>query len=439
MRKKTLRDRSAPKRNLSAYLLYQNGMRQSFKADHPHLTFGQLSKHTSVMYAALTPEEKATWQLKAETDKERYLAEMSKYIPPPGYDARGEAINAHTGSVNNNSNNAAVNGNYTMQSINMGFDHAKNMTGRTSRRVKCRDPHAPKRNLSAYLLYQNAMRDQFKTDNPGMTFGQLSKYTSHMYRSLTAQEKAQWEVRCLQDKARYEEEMSQYIPPPGFDVQGILIDTHPPSSLSSNSSKKMKKPKDPNAPKRARGSYVFFTNYIRPIIMKENPDTKFVELGSIMGERWRNIDPDEKRKYEALANEDRNRFNREMEDYNIKKAAAAAHAASATASNAYAMPQIMDQAQLHYPAHHMQLQQQQQQQQNQLHHQHTLQGDDSATPIPMISADQHQNLQQLPYQNLVQTQNFLPMEPNQTYSHPQFDSNHFQYSSTGQYNNQSNV
>ena len=25
-----------------------------------------------------------------------------------------------------------------------------------------RDPGAPKRNLSAYLLYQNAMRDQFK-------------------------------------------------------------------------------------------------------------------------------------------------------------------------------------------------------------------------------------------------------------------------------------
>ena len=31
-----------------------------------------------------------------------------------------------------------------------------------------RDPGAPKRNLSAYLLYQNAMRDQFKALNPGM-------------------------------------------------------------------------------------------------------------------------------------------------------------------------------------------------------------------------------------------------------------------------------
>ena len=38
-----------------------------------------------------------------------------------------------------------------------------------------RDPGAPKRNMSAYLLYQNAMREQFKALNPGMTFGQLGK------------------------------------------------------------------------------------------------------------------------------------------------------------------------------------------------------------------------------------------------------------------------
>lgn len=31
-----------------------------------------------------------------------------------------------------------------------------------------RDPNAPKRNQSAYLLYQNAMRETFKLQNPGM-------------------------------------------------------------------------------------------------------------------------------------------------------------------------------------------------------------------------------------------------------------------------------
>lgn len=41
-----------------------------------------------------------------------------------------------------------------------------------------RHPSAPKRNMSAYLMYQNAMRESFKAQNPGMSFGQLSKYSS---------------------------------------------------------------------------------------------------------------------------------------------------------------------------------------------------------------------------------------------------------------------
>lgn len=49
MGKKVVRDPNAPKRNLSAYLLYQNAMRNTFKSKHPHMTFGQLSKHTSAV------------------------------------------------------------------------------------------------------------------------------------------------------------------------------------------------------------------------------------------------------------------------------------------------------------------------------------------------------------------------------------------------------
>jgi hypothetical protein len=78
-----------------------------------------------------------------------------------------------------------------------------------------RDPGAPKRNMSAYLLYQNAMRDQFKALNPGMTFGQLAKYTSAMYAEMPPEEKHQWVQRAEADKTRYLHELSSYVPPPG--------------------------------------------------------------------------------------------------------------------------------------------------------------------------------------------------------------------------------
>ena len=71
-----------------------------------------------------------------------------------------------------------------------------------------RDPNAPKRNLSSYLLYQNAMRSHFKAQNPGMTFGELAKYTSAMYAEMTLSEKEAWNARAESDKQRYLHELT---------------------------------------------------------------------------------------------------------------------------------------------------------------------------------------------------------------------------------------
>ncbi|KAL7461000.1 hypothetical protein ACHAXS_001437 [Conticribra weissflogii] len=156
-----------------------------------------------------------------------------------------------------------------------------------------------------------------------------------MYRSLSPEEKARWEAHAAEDKERYDAEMANYTPPPGYNASGTLISHHA-------SSKRAKKLKDPNAPKRARGSFVFFTLDARPLIIKENPGIKFTEVGTIMGEKWRALSTEEKEKYEAMALEDKKRFNDEMETYNKHKhattAAEKAKVASASAYPHYAPP-----------------------------------------------------------------------------------------------------
>lgn len=279
---KTQRDPYAPKRNMSAYLLYQNAMRDTFKAQNPGMTFGQLAKYTSAMYAELTPHEKEAWNARAEADKDRYLAELASYIPPPGFDAKGDAVMTNIG-------------------------------GKEKRVKPERDPRAPKRNVSAYLHYQNAMREQFKAENPGMTFGQLSKYTSHMYKNLTSEEKAQWEAYAVHDKARYDAEMATYVPPPGYNASGTLIEEY----RTIKNRKRAKK--DPTAPKRARGSFVLFTLEHRPRVMAEFPHLKFVEMGNILGERWRSLSPEEKKRYEDMAAQDKIRFASEMQVWSMKQ------------------------------------------------------------------------------------------------------------------------
>ena len=77
------------------------------------------------MYAELSPDEREEWVQHAEKDKKRYLAELAHYRPPPGYDAKGDAKEVY---------------------------HAVVSAYSTMSRGSQRDPKAPKRCLSAYLV-----------------------------------------------------------------------------------------------------------------------------------------------------------------------------------------------------------------------------------------------------------------------------------------------
>lgn len=92
----------------------------------------------------------------------------------------------------------------------------------------------------------------------------------------------------------------------------------PPKGEEKSGGKK-KKIKDPNAPKRPVTSFMLYSSGMRPIVKKEKPDIKFGEMGKLLGEKWREISPVEKEKYEALANKDKERYNKEMAEYKSKK------------------------------------------------------------------------------------------------------------------------
>merc|ERR1712160_3000 len=140
-----------------------------------------------------------------------------------------------------------------------------------------KDVNAPKRNVSAYLIYQNGTREHFKQENQ-----------------------------------RYEQQMAQYIPPPGHDAKGYVLQDHLPKKRGKRA---------PNDPKRSSGAYVFFTNEMRPVITQQFPNIKFVEMGRVLGERWRALTPEEKKKFEEIAAQDKIRFQVEMQQYTANQQA----------------------------------------------------------------------------------------------------------------------
>ena len=195
--------------------------------------------------------------------------------------------------------------------------------------------------FSTYQMYQNAMRESFRAQFPAMTFGQLSKHTSQEYKNLSEEERNKWKELADLDKQRYEKEIAKYEPPPGYDKTGVLIASKEPGPR-----KYTKKVKDPNAPKRARGPFVYFTLDCRPEIIKEFPDIKFTDLGHLMGQKWRALTPDQKKKYQDLAEQDKTRFQDEMKEYNATQAASMPPPPATSPSKEYVQYQLRYQNQM---------------------------------------------------------------------------------------------
>ncbi|WVQ97530.1 non-histone chromosomal protein 6 [Kwoniella sp. CBS 9459] len=86
--------------------------------------------------------------------------------------------------------------------------------------------------------------------------------------------------------------------------------------------------KDPNKPKRALSAYMFFVQDYRERIKAENPEATFGDVGKLLGIKWKEMSPPEKKPYEDKAQADKARADRENAVYkaNLKAAKKSAKA-----------------------------------------------------------------------------------------------------------------
>lgn len=329
------------------------------------MDFGQLSQYTAAMFAEMPHCEKVMWHMRSKEDKNRYQKELANYKPQTGYDAKGDITEAGAIllgiSLNKGKGSRSRNRKKNVGVVPLPGGGVLRRNTRSKR-----DHNFPKRNLSAFLLYQNYMRHILKNNNghPIITsngsidntttissFGDIATYSSQTFKKLSPEEKGYWDQMAEDDKVRFQKQLAQYKPSPGYDQSGNLIEVdedgtavshgssaiggaNPPTSaaalalaiknsVNSSSSviKKRRKrtPRDASAPKRSSGAYVFFTNYMRPIIWKQQPNLKFVELGKVLGQKWRALSKEDRAPYEKLAEEDKARYQREIKAYNEKK------------------------------------------------------------------------------------------------------------------------
>lgn len=77
--KKKVKDPLAPKRGLSAFMLYSQDHRAKVKASHPDAKFSDMGKMLGAGWAALNDKQKAVYVKKSAADKVRAETEIEAY------------------------------------------------------------------------------------------------------------------------------------------------------------------------------------------------------------------------------------------------------------------------------------------------------------------------------------------------------------------------
>ncbi len=190
----------------------------------------------------------------------------------------------------------------------------KKLIPKGSKNKKVKDPNAPKRATTAYLIFMAEVRGKVKEENPNLKSNELSKIMGQMWRDMDSSDKKKYEDLAEKDKKRYKEEMESYS---SSDSETEASDSDEKKVKKEKKEKKEKKKKDPNAPKKVTTAYFYFMAEVRDQVKEENPDVKPAERSKIIGQMWRDLE--DKSKYEEMNENDKLRYKKEMEEYEASK------------------------------------------------------------------------------------------------------------------------
>lgn len=68
-------------------------------------------------------------------------------------------------------------------------------------------------------------------------------------------------------------------------------------------------------PTRSLSSYLLYSKEVRPQVIKELPDAKPKDIMRAMGKKWSSLNEEQKKPYEELAAKDKDRYERQIEEY----------------------------------------------------------------------------------------------------------------------------
>jgi len=165
-----------------------------------------------------------------------------------------------------------------------------------------KDLYRPKGRRTAFIFFSKHCRDEHKRKFPmhSIGIGEISRRCGEIWKTMTDREKAPYYEMAEEDKDRYEAETKGWKPGQMFPSQDG---------------------RDPDAPKRYMSSYIFFSNDYRPIVREKDPTLTLPEVSRCLGIAWKSLTTEQRKMYEKRADEDKERYNRDMMVYAAQRRA----------------------------------------------------------------------------------------------------------------------
>lgn len=183
-----------------------------------------------------------------------------------------------------------------------------------------RDPAAPKRAASAYFLFMADIREEVKQAHPGSKMSHITKEIAVKYRALTAEEKKPYDDEAKTLKKAYDEKFAEYKSSGKHAAytakkKAFKAAQKGGAEIKQGKNGKLKFGRDTNEPKRSPSAYFCFMNEKRPAFMKENPGSRVGAIAKALGKAWRELQENQKTKYQAEAKKLKAKYLEAMEDY----------------------------------------------------------------------------------------------------------------------------
>jgi hypothetical protein len=189
--------------------------------------------------------------------------------------------------------------------------------------TKSKDPNAPTKPKSAYLLFCQKEREKVKKEmneedvkDPKKVISAIAK----AWKKVSAKKKEMYQKKSDSLKSEYKKKLEEYKKnKPDLDSEDVEKDSKKRKRKGNTVKKKKKLKKDPNAPKKSMTSFMLFLKDRRPNILKKDPSLKVPEVTKRAGAEWNNLSVKEKKPYTKKAEELKKEYLKQKEKYDKKK------------------------------------------------------------------------------------------------------------------------